>query len=626
MAKRKKAPAATYTYVPDPKSPSKTPKTGKTPARYKRTGGIKKVKTSAEKGRPLKNTVSPTRPRELIATELSGEEARDLGRESFAKSQAADFKDLSAARQTQLLDQIQALPAGGENVEGPTPRPSRMNVTPGTRPILAGRQMRGGVAPRGRAMGPLIPVSGNVLPSTTPASGTGASSAPAKPDADTSGGAMVVGKGAGAPDAISARRTGGKTVRSRKKVVKRVPDALAESVVVNKKVRVPNPGGTSGEIEVATVRQPTKKVEEVQTTSTYIPTASATNPDVREMRSEQDIKKSSRRARRRLPGGLRTTEYRPMDVAGRNTSGERKRKRAQAKLDRRIAKGKVKLRKGVVMGAAEAEAAAAENVAAKANISVSDLPNRNAAPFAYSDESMAQELARTHFKGSKKRGEGHTASEIMDYVKSTGSTMTAFHSHVMNAVKATKKKYDIKVGPPGDERTRSAGKITRWKVDPKSKTGFTEVSSYRGWQRKKSRNEQGANVKGWVKFDAPPTKGTISHLDYLHYQIQKWKENRALEAQDTREINRQRRQDRATAGLVDAMSGAAPTTGGKGPGRTMRNAGGKSITRPPKGRSGRYMRGKKNPETGSVTGATLITPEKPTFTEVTPNKKRLNYE
>ena len=79
----------------------------------------------------------------------------------------------------------------------------------------------------------------------------------------------------------------------------------------------------------------------------------------------------------------------------------------------------------------------------------------------------------------------------------------------------------IDVGPEGDKRKRSAGKITRWTKDPT--TGdYKATSGYEGWHTVKMRGgETGKeNVKAWKKFEAP--KGGLSHVEYLNAQIEKF--------------------------------------------------------------------------------------------------------
>jgi len=643
MAKRKPAPKATYVYVRDENTPTRTPKKGETPTKYRKTGGIKKEKTSPEKSRPLKNTVRVERPkainretglfidspdnrevtnREEIVSRLAGEQLKDVAAEKFRKDQEKDFRDLPAGRRIQLDKFVSEVP-----ITKPEPPARKENLQPvnleatvpargtgGSRPLKqkTGRKITGKGTPNvpvgktkydksGKKIGeepkkPMVEQEGGLKLDTRSRRQmrpTGRDrfrgiteeealrQGPARPDrGDEIGGAVVVGKGLGAPDAISGRRTGGKT----------------------------------------------------DDTGVYRPTMRTTPTDTRELRSDESIVETKSRAKNRLPGGLKTTEYRPMDTAGRNTSRDRKRRRAQKKMEKRLAKGGA-TSKRVLESASQAESYAAEVVAGKAKVKTEDVKNRDAGAFVYSDEAMAQDLARNAFKGSE-----HSASEIMDYVKSTGSSMHSFHTHVTNAIKATKKKYDVPVGPPNDQRTRSAGKITRWKID-KNTGEYKAISSYRGFQRKKSRNEEGRNVKGWIELKAPTTKGTISHVQYLDTQIQKWKENRAIQAADTREINRNRRKDRATAGLVDAASQTAATPK-------------IDDIKIPKGRSGRYVLQKPvtKPEpvekkesplsTGELTPsftpkpkkeaakpkriAGLVTPEKPTFTEVKRPRRGLN--
>jgi hypothetical protein len=641
MAKRKPAPKATYVYVRDENTPTRTPKKGETPTKYRKTGGIKKEKTSPEKSRPLKNTVRVERPRainretglfidspdnkevtnrEEIVSRLAGEQLKDVAAEKFRKDQEKDFGDLPAGRVVQLNKFISEMPGSGEvkpkrkenlnpigDLEATVPargtggsrplkqKPGRRIAGKGTPNVPVGKlkfdkttrkvvgeepkkpmvEQEGGLKLDTRSRRQMRPTGRDRFRGITEEEAL--RQGPARPDrGDEVGGAVVVGKGLGAPDAISGRRTGGKT----------------------------------------------------DDTGAYRPKIKATSTDTRELRSAESIAETSSRAKNRIAGGLKTTEYRPMDVAGRNTSRDRNRRRAQ----KRLSKGKATSRR-VLESASQAEAYAAEKVAKKAKTNVENVQNRDAGAFVYSDEAMAQDLARGAFKGHE-----HSASEIMEYVKSTGSSMHSFHTHVTNSIKATKKKYDIQVGPPTDPRTRSAGKITRWKLN-KNTGDYEAISSYRGFQRKKSRNEEGRNVKGWIELKAPSTKGTISHVQYLSTQIQKWKENKAIQNADTREINRNRRQDRATSSLVDAASQTAATP----------KIGDIKI---PKGRSGRYVLQKPltKPEavekkesplsTGELTPsftpkpkkeaakpksvAGLVTPEKPTFTEVKRPRRGLN--
>lgn len=335
-------------------------------------------------------------------------------------------------------------------------------------------------------------------------------------------------------------------------------------------------------------------------------TAKGSSTSERTVRSEGSIRETRRRAASRLPGGLKTTQYSPMDTAARSTSGDRKTRRTEAKLRRRAKTGKTNLPRRYGMGAVAAAVAATE-AATPPGTPTPVTSGQTVGAFMFSDESLAQELARTHFKG-------HSASDIMDYVKHTGSDMGSFHRHVTEAHKAETKR--IKVGSGNDVRERSAGKITRWRVDPKTGDATSE-RSYEGWQQVKVRDASGANVKTWKKFSAP--KGTIGHIEYLHGQITKHKEMRAMAASDTRERNRARRVADTTSSIVEAMTpvAAVPT---------------EPANRPPKGRSGKYRVSAPRPEgavgpeleSGKFSERT-VTPEKPTFTEIkVPKKRNLN--
>ena len=167
--------------------------------------------------------------------------------------------------------------------------------------------------------------------------------------------------------------------------------------------------------------------------------------------------------------------------------------------------------------------------------------------------------------------------------------------------------------------------MTRWSVS--SKTGELEPSSgYEGWQRVKARDPQtGANIKSWKKFEAP--KGSVGHIEKIHGDITKHKERRAMEASDTRERNRTRRVDRATASIVESMS-----SGGKLPLGPFQQAP-KSKSRPPKGKSGKVKvtrprpEGAQGPELSSGAFSDRVeNPAEGKFTEVKkPRKRNLNY-
>lgn len=502
MAKRKPSPKATYVYVKDETAPVGSKKRGV-------TGGIKKEKTSPEKGSRT-NVVTRRNTPEEIAAANEGVRTKAMGERRRKKADEADFGDISASRRGQLEEQLKEAPFAKAE---PAPRKKGLKATRAD--VAAG-------------------------PATVPASGTGAGSAPAKPDRGAEfGGAMTVSKGSGAPDAITVK---------------------------------------------------------------------GTSPETRIMRSAENIKETRRKASGRVQAGLKTTEYRPMDIAARSTSGDRKKRRAEKKLQARIASGKTKVPERIGMGAVAAAVSATEVAAGKNKTATPTVSGSDVSAYMYSDEALAHELSRTHFSG-------HSASDIMDYVKHTGSTMPAFHKHVTNAHKAETE--TIPVGPPTDTRKRSKGKITRWRVS-KTTGELESVSSYRGWHQTHGRDEQQRNVKVWKKFDAP--KGSISHIEYLHGQITKHKEMRAMEASDTRERNRTRRVDRATASIVASMS-------------TTPTAAPKSETRPPKGKSGKVKVSRPRPE--GAQGPELATgkfserienPSEGKFTEVKkPRKRNLNY-
>lgn len=510
MAKRKPSPKATYTYVPDEKAPVKSKLRGK-------TGGIKKEKTSADKPASRRNVVDPREGKQSdfrsyksaaeVTAENEGTRLKEAAQERERKAAdkelgAQNLSDLPAYKKDKFSSRKAELESAISETPGPSsPRPKRKPM----RAIAADK-----------AAGPAI----------VPGRGTAAGSSPAKPDRGAEvGGAMIVGKGAGAPDAVTA----------------------------------------SG------------------------------SASMREMRSAGSIRETRRKAKNRLQGGLKTTEYRPMDIAGRSTSGERKRKRAESKLAKRVAKGKIKLPSKIGASAIAAQNLAKETTQAKNPKATVEVPSLSA--YTYSHEAMAQELARVHFPG-------HSATDIMDYVKHTGSDMPSFHRHVTEAHAASTKK--IKVGPPGSGKKRSAGKITRWSIDPK--TGdYKESQSYEGWHQVKTRGPGGENIKEWKKFEAP--KGSLSHIEYLSTQIHKHKERKALEAQDTRELGRQRRQDRATAALASAMGGegAAP-----------------KVERPPLGTGGAYI--STRPTEGGGTVSERVPRKRPKFVEVKKPKKRLNTD
>lgn len=503
MAKRKPSPKATYVYVKDETAPAGSKKRGI-------TGGIKKEKTSPEKSSRT-NVVSRRNTPEEIAASNEGKRAKAMGERRLKKSDEADFGDIPASRKEYFAAQIEDLP--GRKAE-PAPRKKGLKAT------------RADVA-----AGPAI----------VPSSGTGAGSAPSKPDRGAEfGGAMTVSKGSGAPDAITVK---------------------------------------------------------------------GTSPETRTMRSAENIKETRRKAGSRVQAGLKTTEYRPMDTAARPTGGDRKKRRAEKKLQRRVASGKVKTPERIGMGAVAAAVSATEVAAGKNKQPTPTVSGSDVSAYMYSDEALAQELSRTHFKG-------HSASDISDYVKSTGSSMPAFHKHVTESHRAETKR--VKVGPPEDQRERSAGKVTRWSVSPK--TGELESKSgYEGWQRVNVRDPKtGANVKSWKKFEAP--KGSVGHIEKLHGEISKHKERRAMESSDTRERNRSRGTAATTAAIIGAMGASATPAAPK-------------AKQPPKGKSGKVKvtrprpKGAEGPELATGTFSERIeNPAEGKFTEVKkPRKRNLNY-
>jgi hypothetical protein len=555
MAKRKPSPKATYTYVPDEKAPVKSKLRGK-------TGGIKKEKTSADKPASRRGIVDPREGKQSdFRSYKSADEVR-AENEGVRLKEAAEVRERKAADRELGAQNLSDLPAykkdkfASRKAEleasiSETPMPS--SPRPKRKPMRA--------VAADKAAGPAI----------VPGRGTAPGTPPAKPDRGAEfGGAMVVGKGAGAPDALSGGYAGSKV------------GVKKEPITVKKKKK---------DVPVTTAAG----VPMTREVLTSAPKIEATNSETREMRSAGSIKETRRKAKRRLPGGLKTTEYRPMDIAGRSTSGERKRKRAAAKLAKRIASGKIKLPSKIGESALAAQTLDRETAQAKNPKATVSVPSMS--EYTYSHEAMAQELARVHFPD-------HSATEIMDYVKHSGSDMPSFHRHVTEAHSASTKK--TKVGPPGSKMTRSAGKITRWSIDPSSGE-YKESRSYEGWHQTKTRDEQGRNIKVYKKFRAP--KGSLTHTEYLNAQIHAHKERKAMEAQDTREANRQRRQDRATSALTAAMSGgeAAPKT-----------------ERPPLGTGGAYISTK--PVEGGGTTSERVPRKRPKFVEVKKPKKRLSLD
>lgn len=549
-SKRKPAPKPTYTYVEDENAPVGSKKRGV-------TGGIKKEKTSSDTPIPRKDVVTRRNSREAISARQGGEEAKRVGGEAFRKRQEKEIGgELTQARRIRLADDLAAMPK--------EERPKRKEGLKASRADLAAG------------------------PARVPARGTRPSSAPAKPDRGAEfGGAMTVGKGSGAPDAISGTILGSKVTK------KEVP--LTKGKVVTK-------GGKRVATQTPILDSEGKqKVGHVYSSSLDI---KPTSTDTREMRSKESIAETSRRAKNRIPGGLKTTQFDPMGTAAVSTGPARKKKRTEKKLRRRAETGKVNLPRRYGMGAAAAAVSATEaSVPKKAKTPT--VSGSTVSAYMFSDESLAQELARTHFKG-------HGASEIMDYVKHTGSDMASFHRHVTEAHKGATK--TIQVGSGDDVRERSAGKVTRWRVDPK--TGEAKSArSYIGWQKVNARDDSGANIKKWKKFGAP--QGSISHIEYLHGQITKHKEMRAMEAADTRELNRSRKVADTTSSIVESMSGGKATP---------------ATVTPPQGKTGAYLSRKPRPkdvagpelESGAFSEKRVPQP-RPRFTEIKkPKKKYLN--
>lgn len=582
-SKRKPAPKPTYTYVEDEKAPVGSKKRGV-------TGGIKKEKTSSDNSIPRKDVVTRRNSRETISARQAGEEAKRVGGEAFRKRQEKEIGgELTQARRNRLADDLAAMPK--------EERPKRKEGLKASRADLAAG------------------------PASVPARGTRPSSALAKPDRGAEfGGAMTVSKGSGAPDAISGTYKGGKTVEVKKTTKEKVYEGVtyldSEPVKREKVKKVAKSGPRKGKtvsIEKITLPErfgyPDKSVKTseniVETKGhTYQSDVKTTSTDTREMRSKESIAETNRRVKNRIPGGLKTTQFDPMGTSAVSTGPERKKKRTEKKLRRRAETGKVNLPRRYGMGAAAAAVSATEaSVPKKAKTPT--VSGSTVSAYMFSDESLAQELARTHFKG-------HGASEIMDYVKHTGSDMASFHRHVTEAHKGATK--TIKVGSGEDVRERSAGKVTRWRVDPK--TGEAKSArSYIGWQKVNARDDSGANIKKWKKFGAP--QGSISHIEYLHGQITKHKEMRAMEASDTRELNRSRKVADTTSSIVESMSGGKATP---------------ATVTPPQGKTGAYLSRKPRPkdvagpelESGAFSEKRVPQP-RPRFTEIKkPKKKYLN--
>ncbi len=548
-SKRKPAPKPTYTYVEDEKTPVGSKKRGV-------TGGIKKEKTSSDKPIPRKDVVTRRNTREDIRARQAGEEAKRVVGEGFRKRQEKEIGgELTQARRIRIADDLAAMPKGELPKRKEGLKASRADFAAG--------------------------------PARVPVRGTRPGGAPAKPDRGAEfGGAMTVGKGSGAPDAISG------TIRGSKVTKKEVP--LTKGKVV-----------TEGGKRVATQTpildsEGKQKVKHVYSSSLDI---ESTSTDTRAMRSKESIAETNRRAKNRVPGGLKTTQFEPMGTSAKSTGPASKTKKTEKKLRRRAKTGKVNLPRRYGMGAAAAAVAATEASVPKKG-KTPTVSGSTVSAYMFSDESLAQELARTHFQG-------HGASEIMDYVKHTGSDMASFHRHVTEAHKAETKK--IKVGSGNDVRERSAGKVTRWRVDPTTGTAKS-ARSYEGWQKVNVRDATGRNVKTWKKFSAP--QGSISHIDYLHGQITKHKEMRAMEAADTRELNRARKVDETSSSIVDSMSGSKATP---------------ATVTPPQGKTGAYL--SKKPRPKDVAGPELesgafnekrVPQPRPRFTEVKGPRKRPN--
>lgn len=600
MAKRKPNPKATYVYVPDETAKPGSKKRGK-------TGGIKKEKTSGGKSRPQSDVVRPAIPgyrtsnREEIAANVEAREQKRRGAAERRKREERELSgELTADEKKRNEEHIKKLPLSG------SPRLRIDRTKKRANPFDPAAKFDPTPVPAKPAT--------NVLPemeATVPASGTPAGGAPSDTGRGAEfGGAITVGRGLGAPDAISARQRGGKTKVTKKTVVPKVSSGVE---IEARPTTTTASGATVGGGVRKTPIMVDGKPEEV-TVKSYQPVIEPTPTSTRTMRTKESIKETRRKAKNRLPAGLKTTEFRPMDVAA--PASDSKKRRAEKKMRKRVEKGKTKLPTRILSSAASAEQMAAETAAAKSGSKVTDVSGRNASAFVYSDEALAQDLAQTHFKG-------HSASDISDYVKSTGSDLASFHKHVNEAHRAETKR--VKVGPPGKERTRSAGKITRWRIagaEAGEKAGtYVPETSYSGWQHVNTRDPKtGANIKEWKKFSAPKKKGTLSHIDYLNMQISNFKENRAMAASDTREANRSRRVSETTAALVGAMGGASAAPE-------------KKEARPPKGKSGKVRVTAPRPE--GVQGPELesgkfsdkvVSPDKSKFTEVKkPRKRNLNY-
>lgn len=537
MAQRKKSPKASYTYVKDEKISPKTPKKGETSAAYRKTGGIKKVKTSNDTPTPRRDVVSRRNPKENIIARQSGEEAKRLGSAALAKRQE---KELSS--NVPLWDRP-AIQTEGENP--PLNRKEELERALDQGPF------RKAELPKRKKDLKAVPASKSpaLAPATVPSRGTTPGGAPAKPDRGSEiGGAMIVGPGSGAPEAITA------------------------------------PGKSTS---------------------------------MRTMRSAESIAETKSKAKRRLPGGLKTTQFNPMGTAER-INPDRRAQREQRDLQRRIRTGKTTLPRRYGEAAVAAQKAAVVKAAKTAGVPVKNVKTGSFTGFMGSDEALAQGLSRSHFKG-------HGASEIMDYVKSTGSDIGSFYKHVTNTHAAETKK--IKVGPPNDRRERSKSKITRWSPDAKAPGGYKPVSGYEGWVRVNTKDPKTkANIREMREYKAPA--GSLSHIQMLHKKIQDFKDMRAMEASEKRDLNRSRKLSSITAPLVEAMDPNASTTepttekpkkvnivDPEKDRQALLPKGKKN--QPPKGRSGKYVS-----KTATNTTGKVVTPAKPKFTEVKTPKRR----
>jgi hypothetical protein len=135
-------------------------------------------------------------------------------------NELANTSEMPLARRSQLVEQSAQVP-GSRNLDSGTESPlpvrgAKSSVKPGVTPKLVGRRSaKGGTKPRGRAMGPLIPVDAETAAGAAniPASGTRPGSAPASLPDDRDGRTVTVRPGLGAPDANPAPG-GRRTMRS----------------------------------------------------------------------------------------------------------------------------------------------------------------------------------------------------------------------------------------------------------------------------------------------------------------------------------------------------------------------------------------------------------------------------